>query len=532
MAVTISYSFNFVKNLDLAPGVATESLDATSLANGGFAVSGVFGGLSGIEVFSKNATFVGSTTSIGGIVPVIDQLSNGNIAIVTSDPIADIMKLRLTTQDGVSIDNVLLASSVSTVYDIAALSGGGYWLVRNVESSSTISEIIATIGNSEGSVVGSFNLTILTSDFARSPSAVGLDNGNVAVAWKDAFENVTTAVFSPLGDIVGAPAPAGTTPEFSKLSMTATAKGFALAFADNTWGTSAPDITLKQYDFDGTLLLTSNVSNPSLSTSKAKEAEPAFARLSNDFLGVTYKLTVPPADRADPAVIDTITRIIDPKTGTPLATKNIMGGEPSTDEVGGPAIAGFANGGVAVFHRNITDNAIDGEHLQVIRTTTGDAARNNLVGDSLADLMNGGPGNDILRGLGNTDSLDAGPDNDNVEGGRGCDTMTGGRGSDVFVYLSAADSPAGATCDRITDFRHLTDKISLKAIDAKTNTLGNNSFIFKGTLPFNAEGQVRAVQSGLNTVIEINTTGATGAEMTIQLDKVTATSLSLADFFF
>jgi hypothetical protein len=43
---------------------------------------------------------------------------------------------------------------------------------------------------------------------------------------------------------------------------------------------------------------------------------------------------------------------------------------------------------------------------------------------------------------------------------------------------------------------------------------------------------VRVVQSGSAAIVELNTKGVTGAEMTIQLDNVTASALTLADFFF
>lgn len=77
---------------------------------------------------------------------------------------------------------------------------------------------------------------------------------------------------------------------------------------------------------------------------------------------------------------------------------------------------------------------------------------------------------------------------------------------------------------------HLTDRINLSAIDARAHTIGNNAFTFRGTLPFNGEGQARAVQAGANTTVEINTNGAAGPEMTIQIDNVTAAGLTLADF--
>jgi hypothetical protein len=44
------------------------------------------------------------------------------------------------------------------------------------------------------------------------------------------------------------------------------------------------------------------------------------------------------------------------------------------------------------------------------------------------------------------------------------------------------------------------------------------------------EGEIRAIQSGANTIIQINTTGNTGAEMVIQLSNFTASTLTAGDF--
>ena len=532
MSVIVFYTLDFVKNLDLSQGPATAHPKATSLAGGGFAVSGDVGVNTALEVFNPSGFSLGGTAVIERLGSAIDQLSNGNILILSASN-NDSQILSLTAPDGGFIDSRVFNSRGSGDHDVAALPGGGFWFVFDFISMFSFErEIIVSFGNNAGTFVGGFGATTVIGGDANNPAAVALDNGNVILAWKNATSDITYAVYDAFGGVISTPAPAGTADAGSALALTSTAKGFALAYTDSAWGTGGSDITLKQFRFDGTLLMTSNVSNPSLSTSSAKEAEPALARLSNDFLGVAYKLTVPPVMRTDPTVIDTVAILVDPATGTPLAGKNVLGGGAATDEVGTPATAGFANGSLAVFHRNITGNDIAGEHLQATRTSTGDAARNNFTGDSLRDVMNGGGGKDHLRGLRGPDSLDGGPDDDIVEGGRGCDTMTGGRGSDIFVYKSTGDSPAGATCDLITDFVHRTDKIDLSAIDARINTLGNNAFSFRGTLAFTSEGQVRAVQSGLNTIVEINTKGATGAEMTIHLDKVTASSLSLIDFFF
>ena len=549
MAVTVTYSLKFVKNLDLAQGPATDHPDATSLTGGGFAVSGSFVTDTALEVFNPLANSIGGTAAIDGIFSTIDQLSNGNIAVLTNsfDPI-----FTVTTAAGVPIGSSgVPGQNVAFQHDVAALSGGGFWVVvfdRELQFNS--GEIFVDFGTNNGSFTGGFNATASIGADAFDPSAAGLDNGKVALAWKDSLGNITYAVYDSLGGVIKAPALAGTTSLLSHPSLTATAKGFALAYTDSSWGTGGSDITLKQFRFDGSLLLTSNVSNPGLSTLGNKETQPSVARLSNDLLAVAYNANIPPIDRTDPVVIDTHVAVVDPATGNRLAGRNVLGGEPATDEVETPTVTGFANGGVAVFHRNITDNDVDGEHLQAKRTSTGDALANSITGDSLIDDMSGGGGNDTLRGFAGTDTLRGGIGNDFLvggdnndrlfgqagsdvlTGGPGTDNLAGGSGPDRFDFNSVAESGlTAATRDRISDFTHLIDDLDFTAIDAKAGTPFNNAFSFRGTLAFDAEGQVRVVQSGAHTLVYLNTTGLTGAEMILQLDNVTATSITAADFF-
>ncbi len=71
----------------------------------------------------------------------------------------------------------------------------------------------------------------------------------------------------------------------------------------------------------------------------------------------------------------------------------------------------------------------------------------------------------------------------------------------------------------ITDFGHLADVINLVDIDAKTSTSATDDvFFFRRMLAFDAEDQVHVVQSGINTIILLNTTGPTGAEMSVPLE--------------
>ena len=66
------------------------------------------------------------------------------------------------------------------------------------------------------------------------------------------------------------------------------------------------------------------------------------------------------------------------------------------------------------------------------------------------------------------------------------------------------------------------DVIDVSAIDAEAGVAGNQAFAFIGAAAFSAEGQIRAFTSGGHTLIEFNTTGASGAEMVIELDSIVA----------
>ena len=99
---------------------------------------------------------------------------------------------------------------------------------------------------------------------------------------------------------------------------------------------------------------------------------------------------------------------------------------------------------------------------------------------SIAGTVHLGGGNDVFRGNGGTsgpvfgeagaDRLVGGNAGDHLSGGAQSDTLTGGAGKDHFVFDMAL---ATAGVDRITDFRHLTDKIDLsQAIFTATNASG------------------------------------------------------------
>jgi Ca2+-binding RTX toxin-like protein len=159
-------------------------------------------------------------------------------------------------------------------------------------------------------------------------------------------------------------------------------------------------------------------------------------------------------------------------------------------------------------------------------------AGDNLTGDAFNNRFDGYGGADTLIGVGGSDTLNGGDGDDEISGGALLDFLAGNAGADDFNYAAASDSgPTSGGRDRILDFQAGLDDIDVSAIDADTSTGADDAFTaFIGAAAFTAAGQIRAFQSGANTVIEFNTTGVSGAEMQIQLNNFTAATLALADF--
>jgi Ca2+-binding RTX toxin-like protein len=151
---------------------------------------------------------------------------------------------------------------------------------------------------------------------------------------------------------------------------------------------------------------------------------------------------------------------------------------------------------------------------------------------TLADTVDGGNGADRLYGYGGNDSMQGGGNNDLLTGGKGADLLTGGDGTNTFSYGAVGDSTvAAAGRDTITDFfKPALDKINVSAIDASALGIGNNTFVFIGAGAFSGQGQIRAVQSGADTLVEFNTFGTNAADMAIVLQNFTASTLASSDF--
>ncbi|MBW4656729.1 MAG: M10 family metallopeptidase C-terminal domain-containing protein [Kaiparowitsia implicata GSE-PSE-MK54-09C] len=100
-----------------------------------------------------------------------------------------------------------------------------------------------------------------------------------------------------------------------------------------------------------------------------------------------------------------------------------------------------------------------------------------ITGTARNDRVNGDSGDNYLAGLAGDDQLNGGAGNDVLDGGPGRDYLTGGAANDIFMFKSVADMGMRVnTRDVITDFVKGQDKIDLSALDANTNTSGNQAF--------------------------------------------------------
>lgn len=70
---------------------------------------------------------------------------------------------------------------------------------------------------------------------------------------------------------------------------------------------------------------------------------------------------------------------------------------------------------------------------------TGTTLDELMLGNALANTLNGGLGKDALHGFAGDDSLVGGKGNDSLDGGTGADTLAGGTGADLYVVGDAGD---------------------------------------------------------------------------------------------
>lgn len=185
-------------------------------------------------------------------------------------------------------------------------------------------------------------------------------------------------------------------------------------------------------------------------------------------------------------------------------------GNDSLDGDAGLDLASYAAGGaVTVDLSGAADRATRGAEVDTLSEIEG------AIGSPNADTFRGDAQANLFRGLG------------------GRDTITGGAGLDRFDYDAPGDSPwtSGRTaCDVVTDFTHLSDRLDLSTIDARTATPLNDTFTFLAArdAAFSGAGQVRWYQTGGDTYVEASNDADATPELQIELAGLK--TVSAADF--
>lgn len=171
-----------------------------------------------------------------------------------------------------------------------------------------------------------------------------------------------------------------------------------------------------------------------------------------------------------------------------------------------------------------------GDSYSGIENLAGALSNDTLTGNGGANTIDGLRGSDVLSGLRGNDRLVGGDGLDTLSGGLGRDVITGGRGRDVIDFDTRADSTvASRGRDVVVDFAHLSDRLDFSTIDPVPGR-PDNAFSFIGTAAFTGIGQIRAVQFGDATIVQVNIGGTRAPDMAVQLLDIPAATLSLQDF--
>ncbi len=156
--------------------------------------------------------------------------------------------------------------------------------------------------------------------------------------------------------------------------------------------------------------------------------------------------------------------------------------------------------------------------------------RNTVIEDAVA-----GWGDDLLIGNGVANRLEGGAGDDVLVGGAGADTLVGSAGADTFVYTVTADSPVAGT-DRILDFSGSEgegDRLDFSALGGGVTFIGEAAFS-------DVAGEVRYTRRGAGTssdaddvtyvAVDVDGDGAADLKVTlVGLQRLTRADLVLAD---
>lgn len=234
MTVAVTYAFQFIQNLNLTAGSANSIVDVTGLASGGiaaaFARSSDF---SEVDIFNAGLGSVGGQATAGLLRPAIDQLSNGNIVVVSADSQNSGYLSILNDTNGQIVRNLdfFTTTGEAASIDVAALTGGGFVAVTGTGSGSTVAVRVCSNAGAELDYIPVASFSVF------NPVVAALDDGGFAVAWEQrpgGHTSLYRAVYngdgSLRGGIFGAAFDTSLSSVLGTMSITATGSGFAIAY--------------------------------------------------------------------------------------------------------------------------------------------------------------------------------------------------------------------------------------------------------------------------------------------------------------
>jgi Ca2+-binding RTX toxin-like protein len=440
MAVTTSYNWLLFDNLtDYA---SQDNPGVIGLGNGGFASIFDAGGSVFGPISDSNGGFVANLSSTG-LNASLAQLSNGNV-VIASELAGDIIFKIVNSASGIDVVPSINASVngggiTSSNAEVLALAGGGFWIAEQTDfpnaGGDPDHDIVVFRRNNDGTAAGSFTVDNSLAD-DTDVSIAQLDNGNVAVAWTRTIgtsSQAWSAIYTAAGAVVKAPVAFDASGTVNRnVHVTATDSGFAIIYEGKEVGAPSVDIYLATFNLAGTASSTVDVSSFYVG-SEFNESDPTVTRLANGLLAVAYSEN----SHAD---TDTVLQLFDPAAGVPLGGTFVDGSRPSRDDSQLPEMARVGVGGVAVIYHDITSGTVNGERLEVQRTSIGDDFGNIINGNDFRDNITGLGGDDTLNGGGNNDIVVGGFGHDVINGGDAADALFGGEDSDTINGGNGGDS--------------------------------------------------------------------------------------------
>ena len=229
----------------------------------------------------------------------------------------------------------------------------------------------------------------------------------------------------------------------------------------------------------------------------------------------------------------------------------VLGGD-GNDHLYGQSASGGADGADSISGGNGSDylqgnagnDTLDGG--AGTDRINGGADNDSITGGDGADSVNGNRGNDTISGdLGNDslrggqgdDAISGGVGDDTLSGDKGIDSLTGGAGADTFRFVAGDAAIVSGTTDKISDYLHGTDHLSLGFTPAAILTGTTQTSLATATTYaqslFDGHGgdhEVASIQVGADTYLFFAGNAGGTIDSAILLQGVTASTINTADF--